>query len=191
MTPFPSDKLTTILSWIEQLRSDDRLMIIIASSRLDDLLRQMLGKVLIHQPGGNDSLFDSDRPLGSFSSRILLSYRLGLIDRDFESYLQTMRRLRNDAAHAAQDMNLYSAPHIDRIIHLQSLASKAPMWSLINEEPVDPQVEPGRSLFRSLVIGVLVAECAILSAEPICRDDPFGFHIMAVDSKAEKPKEAS
>lgn len=191
MRLFPEERLTTVLSWVEQLRRDERLMIIIASSRLDDLLRQTLQRALLHQPGGSDSLFDADRPLGSFSSRILLSYRLGLIDRDYESYLQILRKLRNDAAHAAQHMDLLSAPHIDRIISLQSLASRAPFWTMLNESPVDPQVDPGRSLFRSLVIGVLIAEIAALSTEPVYEGDPFGFDTLAIAPDESKAKEDS
>jgi len=163
---FPRDLLNQTLAWLRQLGGDERLMVIIATARLDDLLKRLLQATMLHQGGGQDSLFDSDRPLGTFSSRILLAFRLGLIDRDYESYLQALRRLRNDAAHSAEHIDLASAPHIDRVVHLHTLASKSPIWSKICGEPTDPKQDPAAALFMSLVFAVFNGECAVLSAKP-------------------------
>ncbi|MEX1231421.1 MAG: hypothetical protein WEB58_14335 [Planctomycetaceae bacterium] len=123
--------------WLEQLGVDERLMILLATARLDDLLKRLLQSTMLHQGGGQDSLFDPDRPLGTFSSRILLAYRLGLIDRDFESFLQALRKLRNNAAHATDHLDLSTSPHLDHIITLQRLASKSSLWGKFGEGSVN------------------------------------------------------
>ena len=166
LKPFPSDLVQQTVSWLEQLVGDERLMVIVATARLDDLLKRLLQSTMLHHPGGSDNLFDADRPLGTFSSRILLAYRLGLLSREFESFLQTLRKLRNDAAHAVQHIDLTTSPHLDRVIHLQSLASKGPLWGMVEAEPVDPKKVPVRSLFLSLMVAVFNGECAVLSAKP-------------------------
>lgn len=177
MTLFPRDLLDQTLAWLEQLAVDERLMILLATARLDDLLKRLLQSSMLHQGGGHDSLFDPDRPLSSFSSRILLAYRLGLIDRDFESFLQALRKLRNDAAHAAEHIDLGTAPHIDRVLHLHTLASKSPLWDTVNDhQATNPRTDPAAALFTSLLFAVFNCECAVLSAKPfksdtICRFD--------------------
>ncbi len=182
----PKGVFQRVSRWLEQLKTDDRLMIIIATSRLDDLLKKLLQKTMRHESGGQDSLFSSNHALGSFSSRILLAYRLGLIDRDYESFLQTLRKLRNDAAHASQQMDLSTAPHIDRVICMQSLASKSPVWDDVNEAPIVPQSDPSESLFISLAFAVLCAELYVLDAKPFQVDDVCGFHMMRMAPEASR-----
>ena len=179
MKIFPTELLEQTVSWLTLLNKDERLMIIVASARLDDLLKRLLQSTMLHDSGGDDRLFGHDRPLGSFSSRILLAYRLGLISRDYESFLQTLRRLRNDAAHAVQDINLSVSPHLDRVITLQTLASKSPLWhEFFRDEPVNPHTNPAHSLYSSLVIAVMNGEAAVLDAKPLTVDTVCCFDLM-------------
>jgi hypothetical protein len=180
MKEFPRDRMEVILAWINSLAGDSRLMIIIAGSRIDELVKSLLQSALIHEPGGNDSLFGHDRPLGSFSSRILLAYRLGLLNRDFESFLQTLRKLRNDAAHASEQMDLAQPPHLDRIIHLQTLASASPMWSGIAKLDLNPKINPARSLFASVAIAVLALEVSNLMIKPFENKIKCGFDLVQI-----------
>jgi hypothetical protein len=178
----PDGKFQSILSWIRELACDERLMIILVASRLDDSLKEMLQRAMIHQSGSQDPLFESNGPLGSFSSRILLSYRLGLIDRDFERFLQTLRKLRNDAAHAAHHIDLRSPPHVDRVLDLHNLASRSPMWTTTFVPPVDPKEDPSASLFSAFTMAVFLAEFALLNTEPFSVKTLWGFHLMQVIS---------
>ena len=183
---FPRNLLDQTLAWFRQIVGDERIMILLASARLDDLLKRLLQSTMLHQGGSQDSLFDNDRPLGTFSSRILLAYRLGLIDRDYESFLQSLRKLRNDAAHAAEHIDLATSPHVDRVVHLHSLASKSPLWETLNDKPANPKTEPAAALFTALVLAVFNAECAVLSAKLFSVDTVCGFHLLRM-----MPKEGS
>lgn len=79
-------------------------IIIVASSRIDELLGAMLAKYFLEKTSkqkDNDELFDGDNPLGTFSSRIKIAYRLGLISKSFFNILETVRKIRNKSAHQA------------------------------------------------------------------------------------------
>jgi len=71
-----------------------------------------------HHPGGQDNLFDPDRPLGTFSAKIALAYRLNLIDRHIEHSLQMVRKIRNDFAHSINKASLSESHHKSRVIEL-------------------------------------------------------------------------
>ena len=187
MNEFPRDKMAIILRWLDELSVDSRLMIIISASRIDDLLKGLLQKVMVHQPGSSDSLFESDRPLGSFSARIALAYRLGLVDREFESFLQAIRRLRNDAAHSSEHIDLSKSPHVDRVNHLQALASNAPMWSIFSKEQFIPKNDPHRSLCASIILGVLSLEVAMLTAKQLNPAQNCGFHLVRMIPEENEP----
>ena len=106
----------------------DRSAVILGAARLDLALERLLKQVMHHHPGGNDNLFDPDRPLGSFSAKIALSYRLGLIDHDLEHSLQITRRLRNDFAHSADKAYLADSPHEDRVRELTKDLQRSDTW---------------------------------------------------------------
>ena len=96
-------------------KESDRAAVIIGAARLDVGLERLLKKVMSHHPGGQDSLFDQDRPIGSFAARIALAYRLGLISDEVEHGLQMVRRIRNDFAHSIEDASLSDPSHRSRL----------------------------------------------------------------------------
>ncbi len=162
----PGGFLNPILAWFEELKTcDSRVSIILATSRLDDaLIRLLKAKMHNHPGGGRDDLFDTDKAFGTFSSRILLAYRLGIIDREFESFLQATRKLRNEAAHAQDQIDLAKSPHIDRIMTMSSVASKSGLWKA--GSPINPKTDAVSSLLGSLLLAVTLLEFALLHAEP-------------------------
>jgi DNA-binding MltR family transcriptional regulator len=78
----------------------DRAAVIVAASILDELLRSFLVAKLVPVSSSNDELFDgANAPLGTFSSRIEMAFRIGLISVKFARDLHLVRRIRNDFAH--------------------------------------------------------------------------------------------
>ena len=96
----------------------DRAAVIIGAAKLDYLLYQILTKYLIPNAGNTDELLDGDSPLSTFSSRINICYRLGIIDAAFARALHLTRRIRNSFAHEVTGGKLDSGPHRDRIREL-------------------------------------------------------------------------
>lgn len=76
-----------------------RSVVIVSVAKIDDLLREILTKVFLPDMRKEDSLLASEGPLGTFSSRILILFRLGLIDRATFDFLNLLRKIRNDCAH--------------------------------------------------------------------------------------------
>lgn len=79
-----------------------RPLIIIGASKVDELLLEILRSHLLPKgvkPKEQDELLEGDAPLGTFSSRIKMCRRLGLIDNRLCVALDRLRVLRNSSAH--------------------------------------------------------------------------------------------
>lgn len=78
----------------------DRACVIVAAAYIDDLLRMLLESFLTQgSKADNTDLFDSNGPLSTFSSKIKLSYRLGLISQYEFQRIEWVRKIRNKFAH--------------------------------------------------------------------------------------------
>lgn len=81
-----------------------RPLVIIAASKADVLLLEILRAFLLPKTSGTrdgDELLERDPcPLGTFSSRIKMCRRLGLVDPTFHLTLEKLRALRNASAHS-------------------------------------------------------------------------------------------
>ena len=99
----------------ELAEESDRSAVILGATRLDNALERLLKNSMHHYPDGKDNLFDPDRPLSSFSAKIALAYRLGLIDRNIEHALQMLRRIRNDFAHSLEKASISDGSQQNRV----------------------------------------------------------------------------
>jgi hypothetical protein len=96
----------------------DRAAVIIGAAKLEYLLYQILSSHFVPSPGNYDDLLDSDSPLATFSSKINIAFRVGLIDAQFARALHLIRRIRNSFAHEATGVKLDSGSHRDRVKEL-------------------------------------------------------------------------
>lgn len=85
----------------ELTEESDRGAALLASSHLEFMLEQLLRKKLIGSKKEFKLLFGFTGPLGTFSSRILMSYSLGLISKNTLHDVQIIRRIRNEFGHNA------------------------------------------------------------------------------------------
>lgn len=79
-----------------------RPIVIIGAAKIDDLLLEILRKYLLPKNSkGNeaDELLENEAPLNTFSSRIKMCRRLGLVDVSTCRVLDRLRTLRNLSAH--------------------------------------------------------------------------------------------
>jgi len=135
-------------------KEGERTLVIGGAARPDVALERLLKSVMRHQAGGSDSLFDPDRPLGTFSAKIALAYRLGLIDDDFEHALHVIRRIRNDFAHAITLVHLADSANFNRVRELTNIARKAPHYET-GPEAISKMVPEGVS-HRDLIVSLVV-----------------------------------
>lgn len=110
-----------------------RALMILASSQVDYLLRAALEKYFLPKsasPKNPDELFDGDVPLSTFSSRISITRRLGLIDPTFYDLLNKLRGIRNNAAHW-RVFGVNDAPLKDLVKDLRSRVENRTSMGLI------------------------------------------------------------
>jgi len=101
--------------FVEQLSTaGHRTAIILGVAKLDQQLYFLLSKILLPKNKKHDNLFGSNCPLSSFSAKINICYRLGLIDYDFKQALHLFRKIRNDFAHEIY-ISLDKPPQRDRV----------------------------------------------------------------------------
>jgi DNA-binding MltR family transcriptional regulator len=91
-------------SFAEDLQAEPnaRSIVIVGASRIDNSLLEILRTFLLPKKStakNSDELLEGDNPLGTFSSRIKMCYRLGLVDETLYSVLDEIRRVRNLCAH--------------------------------------------------------------------------------------------
>jgi hypothetical protein len=96
----------------------DRAVVIIGSAKLDYSLYQILSKYFVPNVSGSDELLEGDSPLSTFSAKINICYRLGLIDSTFARALHLTRRIRNSFAHEVSGGRLDTGSHKDRVKEL-------------------------------------------------------------------------
>ncbi|MFN9871052.1 MAG: hypothetical protein ACK55E_06390 [Cyanobacteriota bacterium] len=146
------------------LRERGRGAVLVGVARMDAALESLLCSALA-PPLGSETLFHTDRPLGSFGAKIALAARLGLIDAGVEQSLHSLRRVRNAFAHSTAEVRLADPPYSDRLRESVAMARRNPLWvpmQLILRNHVavrgeaNKENDPGVSDFV-LLITILVA----------------------------------
>lgn len=112
-----------------------RTIIIVGSSKIDDSLATIISKMLtqkLAKPKDNDELLEGDRPLATFSARIKMAYRLGLIDLSLYELLDKVRKIRNIGAHQLA-FNISSSPLKEHAFDLKKLTKDRKSYKLTRE----------------------------------------------------------
>lgn len=110
-----------IIAFIQEFaKESDRAAVILGAAKLDSLLYHLIQRFLLPSTGKHDELLDGDAALGTFSARIQIAYRLGIIDAELTRALNLIRRIRNQFAHEISDATLDRGAHHDRIQELIS-----------------------------------------------------------------------
>lgn len=109
----------------ELSKEGERSAVVLGAERLHVALESLLRHFLLPSPNTEDKLFASESAaLGTFSRKIEICYRLGLIDLHFKQALDLIRKLRNDFAHAVKVESLQDNQHTARVQALTQLMAK-------------------------------------------------------------------
>jgi len=111
----------------------ERAAVVVGCARIDLALERLLKSVMEPNPGGQDNLFAVERPLNSFGVKIALCYRLGLIDLELETILQSLKKMRNQFAHSDAKESLQDPRHRDCVAKLANACQKHPHWALFSD----------------------------------------------------------
>jgi hypothetical protein len=114
------------------IKEGERAAVVIGASRIETALERLLKGLLFQSAGGSDNLFDEYRPCSTFSAKIVLAHRLGIIDSDFEHALQMFRKIRNDFAHSMQAEHLSNSRHKSRVQEIMRLVHSSDSWKAMD-----------------------------------------------------------
>ncbi len=149
-------------SFVEDLLGEKlpRPIIIIGASKIDDLLYLILSKFLIEPIIASDEdLIRGDNPLSTFSSRIKVCYRLGIIDQSLLKILNQIRKIRNECAHSVE-FDIGKSPVKDHLRNLRILLTPRNSFELTKKRYFNNEFVKD---FHELQC-ILVTICVILEA---------------------------
>jgi len=144
-------KILTFDEFADELMQErqPRALVILASAQIDYQIKSLLENFLwpkAAKPKEADELLEGESPLSTFSSRIKICQRLGLIDARLAEALHKLRELRNQAAHWIS-FGVATAPLRDQLKHLQTLVVPRRSYRLTVARFFD---EPSLTDFQSL-----------------------------------------
>jgi DNA-binding MltR family transcriptional regulator len=103
----------------EFAKESDRAAVILTASLFDNALGQILRSRLVASPSSQDELLDgANAPLSTFSARINVAYRLGLISKTYCRDLHLIRAIRNHFAHNVTGCTFQESSVRSRILEL-------------------------------------------------------------------------
>lgn len=97
--------------------TDERTMVIVYGAAIDFYLEKLL-KQCVKQ--FKNELFDFNQPLGTFSSRIEISYALGFIDENLYKVFTFIRKIRNNCAHELT-IDIHTSPIVNWINEIMKI----------------------------------------------------------------------
>jgi DNA-binding MltR family transcriptional regulator len=100
-------------------KESDRAAVILTASLFDNALAQLIAVSLVASPSSTDELlYGANAPLSTFSARINLAYRVGLISRKFCRDLHLVRSIRNSFAHNVHGCGFDESSVKSRVLEL-------------------------------------------------------------------------
>lgn len=140
--------------------TNDRSLIILCASIIDEQLFSILNTFFINPPKKNDDdLLKGDNPLSTFSSRIKMLYRIGIIDRSFRDILDNVRKIRNLSAHSVQ-LNFKKSPIKDHISTLKTSIKGRDTYDLTIKRYFENEINSSNEV-RALFVTISVILQAI------------------------------
>ncbi len=102
------DQLKQLLTKI--IGNSERSPILVGVTRLESELEKYIAAFLIESPTGKEDLFETGS-LSTFSAKISLARRLGLINNELQNAIDSMRKIRN-MANKSESSNVFESGQI-------------------------------------------------------------------------------
>lgn len=166
--------------------ASDRAAAIVAGAFLDELLQELLREFFVEQPEQvNKKLFEGTGPLATFSSKIEIAFRVGLVSEGEHRSLHTIRGVRNEFAHVLGDVSFETQSIRDRCRNIEVPASmvspRSVPLSQAGEEPPLPAIvkvdsSQPRAVFQEAIVTLMhILAARVAEASRIRRVSPLDF----------------
>lgn len=131
----------------EFVNESDRAAVILGAAIIETLLGNIIEKYLLPCTSSTDDLLEGDAPLSTFSSRIKMCHRLGLIDDLLAKLLHAFRKLRNGFAHEIANSSLKEGSARDRVCsiaeHFSNVQAFKSACHIVAEQTGRETIDPG------------------------------------------------
>lgn len=169
--PVSRADLKAFTVFVDEFKNEsDRAAVILGAAKLDVMLYQLLQTTLRPSTSKSDELLEGDSPLATFSSRISVAHRLGLIDDDFCRALDFIRKIRNSFAHELSGISLDSSGHRDRIRELVAPLKRSEAFEYLLETYFGEPAGPAGQFRAAVALAAIRLEGACGHAVPIERE---------------------
>jgi hypothetical protein len=146
-----------VISFVAALaRESERAAVVLGAARLDSALERLICRSMKPHPGGSDNLFGSDRTLSTFSAKIAIAHRLGLINGDVEHVLQLIRRIRNSFAHSIESERLSDSAHKNRLSEVSRACENVEMFQSFRRVLIDDDKQNAEVAVFCAAMAVLI-----------------------------------
>lgn len=171
-------------------QESDRAAVVLGTAKLDSILHQLLQKVLLTCTSSQDELLEGERaPIGTFSARVILAYRLGLIDSQFVHTLHLIRRIRNDFAHETSS-SLETGPNANRIRQLVTPFRDFEVFKKLKGILLKNHDTMSAGFRAVLALTTACLEAAMLDAKSVVYSQPYSLTpLKTYRDKSKEPKE--
>lgn len=106
LPPGTGDLMREVMNFRASITNEtDRGAVLMSAAYLDDKLRQLIERKLVQDKKILRRAFEFNGPLGSFSARIDFAYLLGILPKNAQRDLHTIRAIRNQFAHYAAPLS--------------------------------------------------------------------------------------
>lgn len=95
-------------------KNSDRGVAVVAASFLDEILKELLQSFFARDAKSDKEIFEANGPLSTFSAKISICHRLGLISQFEYRAINTIRSIRNDFAHQLGEVSFQQQSIKDR-----------------------------------------------------------------------------
>jgi len=167
--------------------ASDRAAAIVAGVFLDEILEELLRTFLVESSKGDKELFSGNGVLSNFSSKIEMSFRLGLISAEEHRTIHNIRDIRNKFAHVLSGISFQTDSVAARCKNIEvpvALVAPAeiplPHGVKVKEPPL-PEIrkapsDDARLVFQEAVITMMHCLAArVVDAGRIRRESPVSF----------------
>src|SRR4051812_2613930 len=102
LPPGPRERAKEVMDFRASITEEtDRGAVLMAAAFLDEKLKELIQRRMVADKKVSRRAFEFNGPLGTFSSRIDFAYLIGLIPKNAQKDLHTIRAIRNQFAHQA------------------------------------------------------------------------------------------
>lgn len=159
--------------------TSDRAAAVVAGAFLDEVLRELLyGFLVIGNLKSDAKLFNGTGALATFSAKIEIAFRLGLVSEGEHRVLGVIRGIRNEFAHVLGEISFSTESIRARCqnieVPLSMIFPSAIPLSMRGEEPPLPRIEKAasnntRAIFQEAVMTLMQSLAARLSDAQMAR----------------------